>query len=131
MGLHSYGFQIGTRMNGYPLSPTIFNVVVDAVVCHWVTGAIEEAEARGVCERREDIRRRYFMQMMAWSPRLTPAGYRAHLTPWLACLIGWACGQMLGRHSAWSVTPVRQRGTYPRQHTGGGSRGWDLHTGSG
>ena len=32
---------------GDPLSPTIFNVVVDAVVCHWVTLAVEEAETRG------------------------------------------------------------------------------------
>ena len=32
---------------GDPLSPTIFNVVVDAVVRHWVTLAVEEAEKRG------------------------------------------------------------------------------------
>ena len=32
---------------GDPLSPTIFNVVVDAVVCHWVTLKVEEAEKRG------------------------------------------------------------------------------------
>ena len=32
---------------GNPLSPTKFNVVVDAVVCHWVTGVIADAEARG------------------------------------------------------------------------------------
>ena len=32
---------------GNPLSPTIFNVVVDAVVRHWVTSAIAEAEAQG------------------------------------------------------------------------------------
>ena len=31
---------------GDPLSPTIFKVVVDAVVCHWVTLAVEEAEKR-------------------------------------------------------------------------------------
>ena len=31
---------------GDPLSPTIFNVVVDAVVCHWVTGVIAGAEER-------------------------------------------------------------------------------------
>ena len=30
-----------------PLSPTIFNVVVDAVVRHWVTLAVEDAEKRG------------------------------------------------------------------------------------
>ena len=30
-----------------PLSPTIFNVVVDAVVRHWVNGLVDEAEAQG------------------------------------------------------------------------------------
>ena len=30
-----------------PLSPTIFNVVVDAVVRHWVTVVIVDAEERG------------------------------------------------------------------------------------
>ena len=34
-------------MQGDPLSPTIFNVVVDAVVCHWVKMALAEAEKRG------------------------------------------------------------------------------------
>ena len=33
-----------TQVN--PLSPTIYNVVVDTVVQHWVTGVIAEAEAR-------------------------------------------------------------------------------------
>ena len=32
---------------GDPLSPTIFNVVVDAVVQHWVNGLVDEAEAQG------------------------------------------------------------------------------------
>ena len=32
---------------GDPISPTIFNVVVDAVVRHWVTGVIADAEERG------------------------------------------------------------------------------------
>ena len=32
---------------GDPLSPTIFNVVVDAVVRHWVTLAMAEAEKQG------------------------------------------------------------------------------------
>ena len=34
-------------MQGYPLSPTIFNAGVDAVVRHWVTMALDEAEKRG------------------------------------------------------------------------------------
>ena len=32
---------------GDPLSPTIFNLVVDAVVRHWVTMALAKAEKRG------------------------------------------------------------------------------------
>ena len=32
---------------GEPLSPTIFNVVVDAVVRHWVTMSMTKAEKRG------------------------------------------------------------------------------------
>ena len=32
---------------GDPLSPTILNVVVDAVVRHWVNGIVDEAEAKG------------------------------------------------------------------------------------
>ena len=39
---------------GDPLSPTIFNVVVDVVVRHWVTMALEKAEKRG--ERGEEGR---------------------------------------------------------------------------
>ena len=31
---------------GNLMSPIIFNVVVDAVVRHWVNGIVEEAEAR-------------------------------------------------------------------------------------
>ena len=38
--------EIGVTQ-GDPLSPTIFNVVVDAVVCHWVTDVIADAEERG------------------------------------------------------------------------------------
>ena len=54
-GYYGTGFK-GVRgvTQGDPLSPTIFNVVVDAVVCHWVTLAVEEAEKRG--ERGEEGR---------------------------------------------------------------------------
>ena len=34
---------------GDPLSPTIFNVVFDAMVRHWVTVMVEGAEERGEC----------------------------------------------------------------------------------
>ena len=39
---------------GDPLSPTIFNVVVDAVVRHWVTVMVEGAEERG--EHGQEVR---------------------------------------------------------------------------
>ena len=35
-----------------PLSPTSFNVVVDAVVQHWVTMMAERAEERGQARKR-------------------------------------------------------------------------------
>ena len=47
-GYYGTGFK-GARgvTQGDPLSPTIFNVVVDVVVRHWVTLAVEEAEKMG------------------------------------------------------------------------------------
>ena len=54
-GYYGTGFK-GERgvTQGDPLSPTIFNVVVDVVVRHWVTLAVEEAETRG--ERGREVR---------------------------------------------------------------------------
>ena len=47
-GYYGTGFKGGRGVTqGDPLSPTIFNVVVDAVVRHWVTLAVTEAEKRG------------------------------------------------------------------------------------
>ena len=47
-GYYRTGFK-GERgvTQGDPLSPNIFNVVVDAVVRHWVTLAEKEAETQG------------------------------------------------------------------------------------
>ena len=42
----AFGGERGVTQ-GDPLSPTIFNVVVDAVVRHWVNGLVDEAEAKG------------------------------------------------------------------------------------
>ena len=47
-GYYGTGFKGERGMTQvYPLPPTIFNVVVDAVVRHWVTLAVEEADTRG------------------------------------------------------------------------------------
>ena len=53
-GYYGKAFQ-GERgvKQGDPLSPNIFNVVVDAVVQHWVTGVIAEAEERGELGKEE------------------------------------------------------------------------------
>ena len=77
----SFGGERGVTQ-GDPLSPTIFNMVVDAVVRHWVHGVMEEAEARGKQDWRAGIRPHYFTLTMACSPRRTPPGSKAHLLPW-------------------------------------------------
>ena len=47
-GYYRKAFKGGRGVKqGDPLSPTIFNLVVDAVVRHWVNGLIDEAEAKG------------------------------------------------------------------------------------
>ena len=46
--------RVMRKREGNPLTTTIFNVVVDVVVCHWVTLTIEDAEKRG--ERGEEGR---------------------------------------------------------------------------
>ena len=38
--------EIGVTQ-GDPLSPIVFNVVVDTVIRHWVTGVVTKSEARG------------------------------------------------------------------------------------
>ena len=46
-GYYGKGFKGGRGVTqGDPISPTIFNVVVDAVVRHWVTIKVTEAETR-------------------------------------------------------------------------------------
>ena len=42
----AFGGERGVTQ-GDPLPPTIFNMVVDEVVRHWVNGIMEEEEARG------------------------------------------------------------------------------------
>ena len=47
-GYYGKGFKGGRGVTqGNPLSPTIFNVVLGAVVRHWVTLAVTESETRG------------------------------------------------------------------------------------
>ena len=47
-GYYGTAFKVECGVTqGDPLSPIIFNVVVDVVVRHWVTGVIVDAEERG------------------------------------------------------------------------------------
>ena len=85
--------EIGVTQ-GDLLYPTIFNVVVDAVVFLGVTGLIAVAEERGEVGKVGRQQADFFTQTMAWLPRLNPDGCRVRSTPWSDCLAGWACGQM-------------------------------------
>ena len=67
---------------GDPLYPTIFNVVVDAVVRHWLEGLKAAKEEKGAKGGGGDIYRRYFTWMTGWSARRTPNGSRALSAPW-------------------------------------------------
>ena len=51
---------------GNPLSPTIFNVVVNAVVRHWVTLAVEDAEKWGRGGRRVGTKLPFSTRTTAW-----------------------------------------------------------------
>ena len=66
---------------GDPLSPTIFNVVVDAVVRHWLEGLQAAKEEKGA-KGGGDISRRYSTRMTGWLARQTPNGSRALSAPW-------------------------------------------------
>ena len=66
---------------GDPLSPTLFNVVVDAVVRHWLEGLQAEHKEQEA-EGGRDISRRFSTRMTEWSARRTPNGSRALSAPW-------------------------------------------------
>ena len=73
-----------------PLSPTIFNVVVDVVVCHWVSVIVEGTKERG--GRGQEGRHQIFLFY-------ADDGMVAFSYP--KCLQGgWACGLTSGRQSA-------------------------------
>ena len=61
------------------LSPTIFNVVVDAVVRHWVTLALAEADKRGRGGARVGTKLTYSTRTTAWWHCPTPASYSGSL----------------------------------------------------
>ena len=81
-GYYGAAFK-GTRgvTQGNPLSPTIFNVVVDAVVRHWLEGLKTTKEEKGE-KRGGGISWRYSTRMTGWSARRTPNGSRARSAHW-------------------------------------------------
>ena len=66
---------------GDPLSPTLFNVVVDAVVRHWLEGLQADKD-----EKDEEGGEGHFSEistrMTEWSARRTPNDSRALSAPW-------------------------------------------------
>ena len=79
-GYYGTGFK-GARgvTQGDPLSPTIFNVVVDSVVRHWVTLAVEDAEKRGERGKEGSHQASLFYADDGMVALYDPAGYNGHL----------------------------------------------------
>ena len=105
---------------GDPLSPTILNVVVDAVVRNWVAVIVEGAEEQG--ERGKEGRHQnslFYVEdgMVASSD---PQWLRVNLVPGSAYSIGWACGKIPKRHLAWSAANAKRQGPSWRRRTGDG-----------
>ena len=77
-----YGTEFGGKRgvtHGDLLYSTIFNVVVDAVVRHWVNGIVEEAEERGENGTRGPTSGRTFLRQRRHGclvgPRLAPGRF--------------------------------------------------------
>ena len=62
--VHGHVLNTVVMLEGDPLSPTIFNVVVDAVVRHWVSW--KRQRQRGKRDGRADTSRHFSTPMTAW-----------------------------------------------------------------
>ena len=102
---------------GDPLSPTIFNVVVDVVVCHWVSVMVEGAEDQGKREQEVRHQNSLFYKDDGMVASLESQWLQGVLAPWSACSTGWAWGPIFGRLSAWSSDRARRQGL---------SRRWNM-----
>ena len=97
-GYYGKGFKGGMGVTqGNLLSPTIFNVVVDAVVRHWVTIAVSEAEKRREPGRRGGIKPPSSMRTTECSRCLNPSGCSGSSQSSLGCLKGWDLAQTPGK----------------------------------
>ena len=110
-GYYGTEFQ-GARgvTQGDPLSPNTFNVVVDAVVSHWLTGVIADTEERDDCGKEGRHQTALFYAddgMVASSDYCWLQG--AFNTP-VDLFDRVGLRKMSGRQLAWSATPARWRG---------------------
>ena len=85
----AFGGERGVTQ-GDPLSPTIFNVVVDAVVRHWVNGIVEEVEARGETGREGRHQAALLYDDNGMVISLDPAWLKGAFTALVVYLTRWA-----------------------------------------
>ena len=103
------------------MSPTIFNVVVDAVVRHLVNVLVDKAEAKGETGREGRHQSAVFYADDDMVVLLDPAWLQGAFNSLVAIFDRVGLLTNVERRSVWSVTPVR-RGpkTAQRRRTGGG-----------
>ena len=127
----AFGGERGVTQ-GDLLPPTIFNVVVDAIVRHWVHGVVGKTEARGETGRedRHQAALSYADDGMVASS--DPAWIQGSFTALVGLFDRVGLRKISGRLSAWSANPARRRReTEQKRHTGGDSRERGIHTRSG
>ena len=102
------------------LSPTIFNVVVDAVLRHWVTVMVEGAEERGKCGQEGRYHNHLFYADDGMVASLEPRWLQGAFSNLVGMFDRMGLWTNVRRQSEWSSAHARRRGSSRRRRTGDG-----------
>ena len=111
-------------MQGYPLSPTIFNVVVDAFVRYWVNGLVDEAEGKGETGREGRHQSEVFYadvrMVVSSDPAWIQGAFNALVSIFNSVDLLTNVGNTVGMvcHPCWAGAGNRTKEAYNRRITG-------------
>ena len=111
---------------GDPLSPTIFNVVVEAVVRHWIDGIVDEAEEKGETGREGRHQSAVFYADDGMVVSSDPAWFQGAFSALVAIFNRVGLQTNVGKtvimacHPCWAGAGNRTKAGYSRRLTGVG-----------